>query len=144
MYLFDDDRMTGSYVARFAPGGDQQSDFDDHLVHLGKALVNAKDAGRTLALIILFDSGHEIPSATRRARIAEFQSQPVFTPHVVVVSGNPLLRGVITALDWLRGKKAQVLSASTVSEAVRMLEVTRGAPIEGLLTRARLLQDRKP
>jgi len=141
MYLHEHDQHSHTYVARFAPGGDMQADFAAHFRELDKALALARTDGVVLALLILFEAGHEVPDAHSRAMVAEYQSRDIFTANLVIVSRNPLLRGVLTALEWIRGRKIKMQTASSVDEATAMLERARGCPIPSLrLAAARVSQ----
>lgn len=122
MYHYAHDPKEHLFVARLAGGGDQQADFDLHLEHLRPAIEAATAAGTRLKLVILFEHEHEVPNAVMRAKVAEFQRQPWFNPQVVLVSRNPLMRGVLTALEWLRGGRMSMLTAASPEQATAELE----------------------
>ena len=140
MYHFEHDPERGLLVSRMAAGGDEQADFGIHLEKLEQALTAAAARGQKLALVILFDSGHAVPNAVWRRAVADFQKRPIFNPDVVLVSGNPLLRGVLTALDWLRGSIINMQPAASGEKAVELIEKQRGAPHPQLLAMVRRVQ----
>lgn len=127
MYYSSHDQARNLLVSRLVVGGDELADFPLHLDRMLEACRVARPSKP--AILVLLDRGHALPDANTRKRIATVSGRADFEPHLAIVSQNPMLRGVLTAVSWLRRAHYSDTIVSSVDEAIRWLEVERG---EGL------------
>jgi hypothetical protein len=112
-------------VAWLSSGGEMQDDFGQLIGLLEKAL-GQKNADQKLAIMVVMESGHALPNAFWRSRAAEVTGRDDFDGYLAIVTQNKLIRGVLTALDWLRDKSYQDKVFPSVEEAKAWLEQERG------------------
>ena len=115
-----------------SPGGEMQEDFDEAIVRIRAALTDPAARGRPLALLIVLEPGHALPDASRRAAAAKLMGGVGDNLLLAIVTQNPLFRGVLTALDWLRQKRYEDHVVSEPAAAVAWLEERRDATLHSL------------
>ncbi len=99
------DEQHAIYFCRFSlplPDAGPEEDYDAHMQNLGRAVQAAVHHPDHLACVIVHDAGYPPPHAGIRAKLVEFTTQPHFNPIVAFVTPNIAIRGVLTALRWLR------------------------------------------
>lgn len=84
--------------------------------------------------VVVVARGHAPPNARWRRRIAEVQRRSRGPRRVAVVTTNPLIRAVITAVEWLAppGPKQHTAAFATFDDAVRTLEAREGRSLDRL------------
>jgi hypothetical protein len=103
------------------------------------AIQKADDQGaarnHSVAIMLVLDPGAPAPGATWRQRYAE-QRAAMRSPRVCIsiVTQSMVLRGVLTAMNWLKPEPPHVKSAphSTIQESIAWHEATRGTRIPEL------------
>lgn len=133
MYTSDFQSDRCLLVCRLARGGDELSDFGTHLERMASAVEEARAKDRRVAILVLLEPGHTLPSSEWRKRIAEVTGRETFKPYLVIVTKNPLARGVLTALAWLRPRHYEENVCESPEEGVAWLEQVRGEPLPELL-----------
>jgi hypothetical protein len=90
--------------------------------------------GRTPIGIVVVDSGQSPPNANWRRRIAAVQRERKGSRRVAVVTSNPLIRAVITAVEWMTppGPNQQTSAFATFEDAVRAFEALEGRRLDRL------------
>lgn len=126
MYYSEFDQARAVLVCRIARGGDEQNDFGPHLERLTSAAEATFGHGPRLALLIVIDPGHPLPDSVWRRRVAEATSNDHFRPYFAVVTDNPLARGMLTALSWLRPQRFEAQVGPSEDRAIAWLEAKRG------------------
>lgn len=122
-----------TYACRFGVGGDPEADYDRHLAAEAAAVARAAEAGRRLAILIVLDPGAPGPSAPVRKRVAEMTSRPEFGGIAcAIVTRNPIIRGVVTALNWWRPRRYAERLIGTLPAGLDWLEAERGEPLPAL------------
>lgn len=133
MYQDRFDETEWSYGCCFRRGGDPDTDYTRHLSAMTEVALQAQQAKRRLAILIRQEPGYPVPSASWRKQVAYMTSQPCFRTIVcAIVSVNPLLRGVVTALNWLRHREYEEAIFGDMDSALTFLERTRGEPLPAL------------
>jgi hypothetical protein len=106
-----------------------------------KATLREKPGALAPCGIAVADPGNPPPNAHWRRGIAAVSATgfPRRTRYAMV-SRSPLVRGVVTAINWLRPPPYEVMVCSTFAEAVRWMEELRGVRLplfDALLAEAR-------
>lgn len=126
MFTYAYDEATGSALFLFSGLSNDDDDFVRYLAAMDD--LDRRAAGRSDAAIITFvEPGNPPPSAKWRKLIGERSTSLKTRPVAALVSSSPLIRGVVTVLDWIAPKRfeAQVAVAS-YDEAVSWIESKRG------------------
>ena len=100
--------------------------------------LDAAFAGKTAAAILVVDAGNPPPPSPWRKKIADVSSKLQSKPTFAMVSGSPVMRGVVVAINWLRPAAYPFTVVSTFDEARAWTEQHHG---HSLLCMPRLLED---
>lgn len=133
MYFSDFHPERSLLVCRLARGGDEANDFGPHMDRFRSAAEANVGREQKLAILVVIDAGHPMPGSAWRARIAEVTGLPIFQPYLAIVSQNPLVRGVLTALSWIRPKHYDDTVVPNIREGIAWLEKMRGEPLPELV-----------
>ncbi len=133
MYFSKYQAETNLLVSRIVAGGDEAEDLQLHLERMVDATRETARGGPKAAVLVIFDKGHEVPTPLLRKRIAEITGRRDFVLHLAIVTESRLLRGVLTALSWLRRAHFDTTVEPTAHKAIRWLEEMRGEPLPGLM-----------
>ncbi len=125
VYYSEFNQARAVLVCRIARGGDEDNDFGPHIERLVSAAEATHGREPRLALLILIDPGHPLPNSVWRRRVAEATSNAHFKPSFAVVTDNPLARGMLTALSWLRPQRFEAHVGPSEERAVAWLEAKR-------------------
>jgi len=121
---FDDREWT--YACRFTLGGDSDEDYLQHLRMMREVAGRAEAANTRLAIVIYQERGFPAPNSSWRKKVAEMTATPPFRPILcAIISRNPLIRGVITALNWLRKREYSEAVFGDAEPALAWLEAAR-------------------
>ncbi|MBZ0120937.1 MAG: hypothetical protein K8H88_28340 [Sandaracinaceae bacterium] len=132
-------------VACLSAGGDEMADFRAHVARMRRVCELARPLKKRAAVLVVLERGHALPDAATRKHVAEQTSDASFDPWLVVVTPNPMLRGVFTALGWLRKAHYESHVVSEPAQAFTWLERQRGEPLPELaLMLERVLARRAP
>ena len=129
MIKLEHDAGKALIVAWLSSGGEMQDDFAQLLGTLEKAL-DVKRTDQRLAIMVVMETGHALPNAFWRSRAAEVTGRDEFNGYLAIVTQIRLIRGVLTALDWLRTKSYQDKVFTSAKEAKAWLEQERGESFE--------------
>lgn len=132
MYYSDFNEARAILVCRIARGGDEANDFGPHIERLLSAARATEGAAVRLALLIIIDPGHPLPSSVWRRKVAEATGNPAFRPYFAVLTDNPLVKGMLTALSWLRPQRFEAHVTGDEARALSWLESKRGEPLPEL------------
>ncbi len=132
MYYSEFNQARAALVCRIARGGDEENDFGPHIERLVSAAEAVHGGGLRLALLIIIDPGHPLPNSVWRRKVAEATSNAHFRPYFAVVTDNPLARGMLTALSWLRPQRFEAHVGPAEDKALAWLEAKRGEPVPEL------------
>jgi len=120
------------YVCRFTPGGDADEDYRRHIDGMRAAIKAAAARPEQLTIVIVQDPGYPAPNAHWRQIVAEMTSHPQFKATTAIVTSNALIRGVITALSWLRPRHYKEELWADAAAALAWLEKERGRALPEL------------
>jgi len=85
--------------------------------------------------LLYVDANNPLPNAAWRKRMAEASTRLRSKPVLAFCSQSPLVRGIVTAVNWLRPPPYEFNTVSTFEEGLAWLETRRGEslPILGVL-----------
>ncbi len=142
MYSYQHNTEKNLLVCRLYPGGDEDSDFGEHVDRMLEACKAVKPGEPSAAILVILDTKHSLPSAGMRKKIAQITAAPNFTPSLMIVTKNPMVRGVLTALSWLRKTHYKDNVATTTERGIAWLEEQRKTPLPELkIMIEKVLQD---
>jgi hypothetical protein len=126
MFTYAYDEASGSALFLFSGPSNDDDDFVRYLVALDA--LDTRASGRTDAAIITFvESGNPPPSAKWRKKIGERSATLKTRPVAALVSSSPLIRGVVTMLDWFAPRRFEAqIALARYDDAVTWIESKRG------------------
>ncbi len=133
MYGCSTDVQRGLAVWCFGSEKVSQQAWDQHCKDV-RALCDWTHLTSRPCVLIYVLGGMFVPNAQQRQQIAQLSSHPDYRPNLAVVSGNPLIRGVIQVFTWLQQSQPyRIAPFDDVGSALRWLEADRGQPLPELL-----------
>lgn len=144
MYYSEFNQARAALVCRIARGGDEENDFGPHIERLVSAAEAVHGGAMRLALIIVIDPGHPLPNSVWRRKVAEATSNAHFKPYFAVVTDNPLARGMLTALSWLRPQRFEAHVGPSEEKAIAWLESKRSEKLPELKLMLERLMRKEP
>jgi hypothetical protein len=128
MYRFEHDPRDHVYAGALSAGGDPNDDFGTHIEELKKAAAIAN--GSRLAVVVVMLPGHPVPSAAWRSKVGELMTSGELVADLAVLSSNPVIRGVLTAISWVAsGDDVQFRMFGSWEAAEAWLEKRRGGSL---------------
>jgi hypothetical protein len=96
-------------------------------------------AGKDGAAVLMADAGNPAPPSPWRKKIADASARLLSKPAFVLVSSSPLIRGVVTAINWLRPPSYPFAAVADFADAEAFIAKTlgRAPPLARLLADAR-------
>jgi hypothetical protein len=111
-------------------GSSTSPDNERFMQAIDKLDQNGRDQGHAIAMILLLGADAAPPDAHWRRRFAE-QRKALAAPaaYLSVVTTSALLRGVMTAMNWISPPPPHIKSQhhATFTEAAAWVELTQGA-----------------
>jgi hypothetical protein len=142
MYAYAHDRILGTMVGMLTRPFDEDSDNQRLLESIAKQQADAPSPASTVGVFILIvDPSYPNPNARWRRKFAEMRDDARFGKALfALVTPAPHLRGVLTAVNWMRPPTTRFEAESFVmfDDAVRWVEEKRGQKLPAL---QRLLDD---
>jgi|SRR5688572_29508748 len=120
----------GCIVWLFAGPTNTDDDFQRYCDSVRR--LDAQAAGRTVAAVVIVDPENPPPSAAWRAEIGRVSKDLVSKPVFALVSRRAIIRGVVTAVNWLTGSKSPFRATSTFADAVVFAERELGRDLPAL------------
>jgi hypothetical protein len=128
MYTMAEDRDEGLVVWSFN-GVLSQDEWKAHFDDIRALKSWSPTLSKRVAVILVLDDTDR-PTPLQRQTIADLTDSPSYNPYLALVSGNPLVRGALTAIRWLRPNPYYEESThASVQSALRWLEGKRGASL---------------
>ncbi len=114
-------------------GGDSSDDEYERMLEAWSQLYREAE-GRPPIGVVVIESGHSPPNAGWRRRIAAVHRAQKAPRRIAIVTSNPLIRAVITAVDWMTppGPHQHTSAFATFEDAVQTLEVQEARPLDRL------------
>ena len=132
MFVYGYDIVEATAVMLFT--GKTNTDADYELYIRTFVELDRKVTGREAPIgIAIVDAGNETPNPIWRKRIAEAAGGLVANPLFILVSGSPVVRGILRAMNWIRPFPMQTAATGTFGEAVLLAEKYRGRRLPHLL-----------
>lgn len=141
----DEDAAVAVWV--FSGTSNTNEDYERYVHSLIDLRERARRLGGGTGLLVS-ERGNPPPDATWRRRMAEASAD--YPPNCLyaMVSESVVVRGVVTAINWIRPPTYQFTAVATVPEAMAWLAARREPPImravERCLERARTIDRRTP
>lgn len=140
VFRYSFESVTGTAVLLFTGDRNDDSDFERYLAAIDD--LDAKAGGRDDALVLtVVDPGNPPPDAVWRKRIAARSRTLRTRATSILVSDSPLVRGVVTVLDWLAPKRfREQVTVATFEEALAWVarrQIGREVVLRRLLDEAR-------
>jgi hypothetical protein len=82
--------------------------------------------------ILVVDDGNPVPNAAWRKKMAEASTTLKSNPIVILAAASSVMRGIATAINWIRPPPYEFFATSTFDEAVALAQKRRGEPLTGL------------
>src|SRR5688572_2883354 len=135
MYAYATDKVAGAMVGVLSRPFNEDVDFQRLLDSIAKHQGDALTPTAVGLFILAVDPQYPQPNATWRRRFAESRDKVRFAKtYFAVVTPDTALRGVMTAVNWIRPTTQRVEgeSFSTFDEAARWMEAKRGHALKPL------------
>lgn len=135
MYAYAYDRGLGTMVGMLARPFNEEEDNRKLLESIAKHHADALSPSAVGAFILVVDPSYPNPNAGWRKRFAEARDGVRFTKELfAVVTQAPHLRGVLTAVNWMRPPSLRFEAESfvTFDEAARWVEEKRAQKLPTL------------
>lgn len=146
VFSFGFDRERGAAVLLMSGPHNSDDDFTRYL--LATTDMKSTAARHDLAVAVLVvDAGNPPPNARWRRQIAEATSDTPANVLFVLVSTSALIRGAVTAIEWIRPSRYQVRTCGAFDEAVQIAAGQRpdlATLLPRLMQEARHLAHRAP
>ncbi len=113
------DETMGQVVWRFSGSSNSDEDYRAYCESIVRMAAIAASGWRVAILIV--EPGNPIPNAGWRKRIAEV-SHRVSPQTLFVIVGGALVRGVATAINWIRPPTYVFRAAATMEGAIAIAE----------------------
>jgi hypothetical protein len=131
MYVYELHPEELLYVCSLSGGGDADADFSTHVEQLRAASAQVGD--RVLRVVVRLRPGHPVPNARWRSRVGELMSDEGFSARLAVISSNPVIRGVLTAVSWVASRERVGFKMfNSLAAAQAWLAEETGAPLPDL------------
>jgi hypothetical protein len=140
MFTSTFDLTHGAAVWLFSGSHNTDEDFERYVATV-RSLAERLDGRTAPAAIQVVDPDNPPPNAKWRKRIAEETADLGDGALFALVSPSPMVRGVVTAVNWFRAPPYEVRTFSTFEEAVAWIEERLGRRIPAfpqLLAEARV------
>lgn len=118
-HLMNDEH--GLLVGRFAGTTNSDDDFERYIA----STIEGERRSATLGLaigVLIVERGNPMPNAAWRRRIAdETGKTPMKAAMFILCTEDPLIRGVLTAINWIRRPKYETHIVATVADAAALI-----------------------
>jgi hypothetical protein len=135
MFGFAMDKPQGLYVGVYSGSEVPDGDYERCLASMQELDVAGVGLQQGILAVLVTDPDcPRVPPAWRK-RMAEFNNDVKSRLYcLALVTTSPLIRGVLTAINWLSPPKAghQLVAQATFEQARRWSETVRGVPLPRL------------
>ena len=128
MFSYRFDRPNAAVVWLFSGPSNADDDFARYVESFVMLDGEAFAFGPAPAGILCVDRENPMPNATWRREIARASRTLRTRPIIAFASESPLVRGIVTAVNWIRPPPYEFSVVGTFDEAVSWVEQNRGAP----------------
>jgi hypothetical protein len=123
------DRTFGICVWYFGVTSNSDADFERYV----ESFARADEIGAAISFpscgLLYVEPENPMPNAKWRKRIAEASRVLKSKPSIVFASPSPLVRGIVTAINWLRPPPFAFQVTSSLDLGIAWLEERRGAKL---------------
>lgn len=138
MFVYRMDRRRALSVWLFTGATNSDDDYAQYVASFAVSDEAARLAPQRGIGVLLVDEGNPVPNAAWRKRIADASTSLKSNPVVILASSSSVVRGIATAINWIRPPPYELRVASTFDEAVTIAQKERGGEP---LTALRVLLD---
>ncbi len=132
MFAYRLDRAFGLCVWYFAGASNDDTDFERYIESFKQADGVAAGLPFHGCGLLYVEPDNPMPNAKWRKRMAEESRVIKSKPSLVFASPAPVIRGIVTAVNWLRPPPFEFRVTSSFAEGVAWLEGRRGARLPRL------------
>ncbi len=125
MLTITTDETTGAAVWLFTGTQNSDADFERYVASLRDLAAMARRLGHGAGLLVAARENPP-PNANWRKKIADASNHYPPNCSFALVSESMVLRGVLTAINWLRPPTYDVIAVATVDEALDWIAARRG------------------
>jgi hypothetical protein len=124
----------GAIVWYFSGKENSDDDYARYVASFAEADALGAKHAKPVGLLYV-EPNNPLPNAAWRKRMAEASTSLRSKPVLAFCSQSPLVRGIVTAVNWLRPPPYEFNTVSTFEEGLAWLEARRGEslPILGVL-----------
>ncbi len=126
------DRFFGVCVWYFCGATNTDEDYERYIESIGRADEMAAKIPFPPAAILFVEAENPMPGAKWRKRFAEASMALKSRPFVAFASPAPMVRGVVTAVNWFRPPPFEFEVVASFEAGVAWLETKRGASLPRL------------
>lgn len=120
------DAVSGNALWLFSGSTNTDADYQAYVDSIHQTLQACGPRQDLPAAILLVDAGNPVPNAAWRKRIADASAAVPCPMLFAVVSDSILVRGAITAVNWIRPPPYEIAVHEKLDGAVRWIEEKRG------------------
>ncbi len=142
-YRHEFDAQRALLVCRFVAPVDANC-YSEHLDVLDAAVTACAPSELRLAVLVIFEGRVSPPDAKTRQRAAQVSSREEFNLYIAMVTTNPLFRGVLTALSWIRRQRHEHHMVPDVESGIDWLVAKRGGERAQLLEMLQRTDEAEP
>lgn len=138
MFCLAFDQTTMVALGIFTGRENTDADFSTYVDSFQKLdAIASRSGGLRACYVLIVDPGNPPPDALWRKRIADASANIRSDPLVSIVTSSALIRGVATAINWLRPPPFEIRSHETVAIAAAWIDARRAKNGDalGVLTR---------
>lgn len=140
-FVFDADQAVAVFL--FSGRTNSDADFDAYLRCIAELDVIAASLDRPV-LVQLIDPDNALPDARWRRRMAEATQTVRSKPFYVLVTDSAAVRGVLTAINWIRPPPFELEVVPTLDAAAQTAEARTGREVAKTIHRLALEVRRAP
>jgi hypothetical protein len=127
MFTYSYDEPTGVVVALMAGNHNTDDDYARYVEMVSSPVLAGPGIRRVMYLVV--DRENPVPNAGWRRKIALASASYRNNPIVAMVTASPIIRGVATALNWIRPPTYEISTFADFAAAVKWAERHRGEPL---------------
>lgn len=125
MFCAAADETLGLHVFLFSGDEASDADFGAYVARLEALIAAPEHVSGSAVAVLIVDAGSPAPNAVWRQRIAEVGGRAPAGTAFALVSDSALVRGVATAVQWLKPQPYARKTVGRFDDAVAWLETLR-------------------
>lgn len=132
MFVYRLDKRRGLMVWLFTGSTNTDDDFARYVASFAIADEACTHGPQPGIGVLVVDDGNPVPNAAWRRRMAEASTKLKSNPIVILATSSSLVRGIATAINWIRPPPYEFFATATFDEAAAIAQKRRGEPLTAL------------